>query len=313
MENLKIDTKNHWVIWRAPAQQVQNDMLSWRMLEHNMITGILPFDYYYVDNDICFRYSYHPLQPMGEFFQQKMGDFETISFICEEVLRALEQGEEYLMNKKGYLLLPEWIFWNRFEKKICVCYLPGREETDKNEYVALVEYLMQKTDHSDKRAVAFVYDLYDMVTSEGVVLENIIQYIREKKAEIIDAVPEHIEAVKQEHCKYCFCLRPVLRESAGKLQGIIAKSQETVSYVISQKELAVGRHRESEIYLPFAVISRRHAVFVYENGELYLMDAASKNGTYLNGRKISAYVKTRCKENDVITFADISYRLVQQK
>lgn len=83
--------------------------------------------------------------------------------------------------------------------------------------------------------------------------------------------------------------------------------------MISQKELAVGRRRESEIYLPFAVISRRHAVFIYENGELYLMDTASKNGTYLNGRKISAYVKARCKENDVITFADISYRLVQQK
>jgi hypothetical protein len=247
-----------------------------------------------------------------------------LCFFCEAVLNVLEQGEEYLLSGRGYLLLPEWIFWSSFEKRIALCYLPGREEGTKHEFVTLVEYLLEHTDHADKRAVSFIYGLYDLVTTEGVAVERLLQYIHEKRTE--EASPNHTESAakqredaavpwpqkesRQPQENISFALEPVLSEIPGRLQREFAKSWGTICCAAQKTELMVGRAQESDIYLPFAAVSRKHAVFFYENGRLYLMDMSSKNGTQLDGEKISASVKIPCRENVIVTFADISYRLV---
>lgn len=339
MEELELDEKNCQVIWNTLAEQAQNALLSWRMLENNEIPGILPFDYYYVDNKVYFRCSYAPFERIDCYFRKKHGDFESIFCICEGILKILERGEEYLLGTEGYLLLPEWIFWNRFEKKIAVCYFPGRGGPVRDEYMALVEYLLQHTNHSDKRAVSLIYGLYDMMASESFVIENLLQYLQKgegsggkteeksEEAKRLQKVKETDGTKKQQEPKeangikkqqrvkeqketvICFFLNPVKDSFRGRLQARIAESQKIDGCMEEGQELIIGRQEGSGIYLPFAVISRRHAVFIYENSKLYIMDISSKNGTYLNGKKISAYVKTQCRGNDVITFADISYRI----
>lgn len=335
MEELELDEKNCQIVFGTLAEQAQGALLGWRMLENNEIPGILPFDYYYIDDRVYFRCSYAPFERIDCYFRKKQGDFESILCICEGILKILERGDEYLLGREGYLLLPEWVFWNRFERKVAVCYFPGRVESAKDEYMTLVEYLLQHTDHSDKRAVSMIYELYDMIVSENFVVENFLSFLlkggKSKGAAIEAVVEKEAEAVnklqRQKEKKQrqivrgkkegkagteegdgcCFFLNPVKNSSIGRLQGRIAEEQKTGGCMKEGQELIIGRQTGSDIYLPFDVISRRHAVFMYEGGKLYVMDVSSKNGTYLNGKKISAYVKTQCRGNDVITFADISY------
>lgn len=340
MEELELDEKNCQIVFSTLAEQAQGALLGWRMLENNEIPGILPFDYYYIDDRVYFRCSYAPFERIDCYFHKKQGDFESILCICEGILKILERGDEYLLGREGYLLLPEWIFWNRFERKAAVCYFPGRAESAREEYMALVEYLLQHTDHSDKRAVSMIYGLYDMIASENFVVENFLSYLQksgknkgaateaveEKKAEEEKNLPKQKEKKEKEKKERgtvrekkeekagieegngcCFFLNPVKNSSMGRLQGRIAEEQKPGGCMKEGQEIVIGRQTGCDIYLPFDVISRRHAVFIYEGGKLYVMDVSSKNGTYLNGKKISAYVKTQCRGDDVITFADISY------
>ena len=335
MGELELDEKNCQIVFNTLAEQAQGALLGWRMLENNEIPGILPFDYYYIDDRVYFRCSYTPFECIDCYFRKKQGDFESILCICEGVLKILERGDEYLLGREGYLLLPEWVFWNRFERKVAVCYFPGRTESAKDEFMTLVEYLLQHTDHSDKRAVSMIYGLYDMAASENFVVENFLSFLQkggkskgaaieavgEKEAEAVNKLQRQKEKKRREFVRgkkeekagaeegdgCCFFLNPVKNSSMGRLQGRIAEEQKTGGCMKEGQELVIGRQTGCDIYLPFDVISRRHAVFIYEGGKLYVMDVSSKNGTYLNGKKISAYVKTQCRGNDVITFADISY------
>jgi len=49
----------------------------------------------------------------------------------------------------------------------------------------------------------------------------------------------------------------------------------------------IGRDQDSAVWIDHASISRRHAQVVVANGHARLEDLGSKNGTFLNGRRIS--------------------------
>ena len=97
MGELELDEKNCQVVWNTSAEQAKSSLLGWRMIENNAILGILPFDYYYIDDQIYFRCSYAPLERIDCYFHKNQGSFESIFCICEEILKILERGEEYLL------------------------------------------------------------------------------------------------------------------------------------------------------------------------------------------------------------------------
>lgn len=353
MEELEFIEKRRQVLWKAEAEQAQSGILSWRMLENNEIKGLLPFDYYYVDSRIHFYYTCQSLQKLGDYFEKKEGDFDTLYFICLELLNIILRGQEYLLGQGGYLLAPEWIFWCRGERRLELCYLPGGERELDKDYIRLVEFLMQHTNHKDKKAVEMIYQLYDMLQTEGFVAERLKQYLEElreggnqEQAEIGyrrakegkgDKQREEIERGKtsaihkrggadKEEQAFPYFLKPVAMGKSSDLQKRMLLADREVVLPVLLKETVIGRRTEngrnfflcegketdlSVINLPFQVISRRHALLLCEMGQLFIMDTESKNGTYLNGNKISAYVKTRCKPGDVITFADISFQIFQ--
>jgi pSer/pThr/pTyr-binding forkhead associated (FHA) protein len=59
-------------------------------------------------------------------------------------------------------------------------------------------------------------------------------------------------------------------------------------YWVHFKEMTVGRSASAQIKLadPTGTLSRLHARFSLKNGEVYLTDLGSKNGTYVNGSRI---------------------------
>ncbi|MCQ4367212.1 MAG: FHA domain-containing protein [Sulfolobales archaeon] len=61
--------------------------------------------------------------------------------------------------------------------------------------------------------------------------------------------------------------------------------------------ISVGRSPENVIVIPDPEVSRRHAVLSLENGELYIEDLNSTNGTYVYDGKLFQPVKGRQKLN----------------
>ena len=98
-------------------------------------------------------------------------------------------------------------------------------------------------------------------------------------------------------------VKPQEVESIVKIWDNVYKLQENV-------KTAIGRDEECQLVIPLCQISRQHAVVRFEGGHIGITDISSVNGTFVNGKKISANVETILKENDVITFADISLKLI---
>ena len=72
----------------------------------------------------------------------------------------------------------------------------------------------------------------------------------------------------------------------------------------------VGRQKNCELRLAYGFVSNRHALVNADVNGVYVTDLNSTNGTKVNGEKIPANVKMKCKNNDIISFAGIEYRVI---
>jgi len=71
-------------------------------------------------------------------------------------------------------------------------------------------------------------------------------------------------------------------------------------YGLSLKAVHFGRMPDNQIVFPGSdtSVSRHHASLVFEKGSFYLIDLGSKNGTYINSRKLIPKTKNYLKPHD---------------
>lgn len=74
---------------------------------------------------------------------------------------------------------------------------------------------------------------------------------------------------------------------------------------LTQPQLRMGRHPECEIPIDLNSVSRFHANILKEGDEYVIDDLQSRNGTFVNGRKIEG--PTVLKDNDRIKVCDILF------
>lgn len=73
-----------------------------------------------------------------------------------------------------------------------------------------------------------------------------------------------------------------------------------------QSELIVGRHETCDLSLSDRRLSRRHARFYIEEGQLFVEDLKSPNGTIVNGQRVN---KTDLKNGDTIILGRTHFRV----
>ena len=61
------------------------------------------------------------------------------------------------------------------------------------------------------------------------------------------------------------------------------------SFALERDRMTIGRRPDSDIFLDDVTVSRDHALLVRRNGEFYLDDLGSLNGTYVNRRRIESH------------------------
>jgi hypothetical protein len=69
--------------------------------------------------------------------------------------------------------------------------------------------------------------------------------------------------------------------------------------VIKHFPFSVGRRKDSDLIIADPLVSEKHALFVHENNEVYLVDQASENGTFVNGERV---VRSKVTRNDRVEF-----------
>lgn len=80
------------------------------------------------------------------------------------------------------------------------------------------------------------------------------------------------------------------------------KNEKVLRLTDDQLPLSIGRDKTNRLPIDNNAVSRYHAVITSENGNYYIEDFNSTNGTYLNGRQI---LKDRINPGDAIRIANI--------
>jgi FHA domain len=75
------------------------------------------------------------------------------------------------------------------------------------------------------------------------------------------------------------------------------------------RRLSVGRGTDNDLHFNDPSVSKVHAtLMVNREGTLFLADAGSTNGTFINGRRIAYGEARQVEEGDVVGFGDIEVR-----
>ena len=67
---------------------------------------------------------------------------------------------------------------------------------------------------------------------------------------------------------------------------LLAKNGKQKTFPIPSNVTVIGRRKNCDFRIPLESVSRRHCQLSYEEGNLRIRDLGSRNGTYLNGKKV---------------------------
>jgi predicted component of type VI protein secretion system len=90
---------------------------------------------------------------------------------------------------------------------------------------------------------------------------------------------------------------------------VYPKKGDTFWYTLKKEKISIGRSEDNDITLPDAFSSGHHALIYPSNGGFAVRDNGSKNGTFLNGKKVQG--EAELKKGDEVLIG--STRLIYDK
>lgn len=68
------------------------------------------------------------------------------------------------------------------------------------------------------------------------------------------------------------------------------------AFTLNLSKMSIGRDPDNDIFLDDVTVSRKHATISFENGQYFLADDGSLNGTYVNQERIDSSMIKRGDE-----------------
>ena len=101
---------------------------------------------------------------------------------------------------------------------------------------------------------------------------------------------------------------PVTTEDATWQLNTLTEALGDLTLSVSDS-LSVGRGSDNDVVLGSKQVSRNHAVLSVLNGELYVKDLESSNGTFVNEQRIEGNKSQRLNANDTLGFASFDFQV----
>lgn len=109
-------------------------------------------------------------QSIDTLLESEELNYEMLCRILMRIYGAVECLEGMLLNAGNILLVPEGILVDYRKEEIYLCYYPGNETEIQDALKELLEYLLTKLNHEDKRAVDLAYGIYENIAKRGMSL-----------------------------------------------------------------------------------------------------------------------------------------------
>ncbi len=108
------------------------------------------------------------------------------------------------------------------------------------------------------------------------------------------------EQIKEAEQTKIFTIKADFKEIKQPLPAklkVIAGNDLNLTIDVYTAQINIGRHSDSQLFLQDSSVSRLHAFILNEDGQHLIYDGKSRNGTYLNGQRIT---KQTLQHGDII-------------
>ena len=151
-------------------------------------------------------------------------------------------------------------------------------------------------------------EIYDRVTTKISDLPQLVQNLDFKPVSI-DQIEEFIplpksasEQVAAEYCRMMLSVPGTMNEPVG----IEVRGQVVFGRGFEEQDVDFDL---TEFGGEYKGVSRRHAILQTINGQPYISDTASTNGTHVNGSRLIFGVVHPVEDNDVISFGALHFKV----
>jgi Sec-independent protein translocase protein TatA len=189
------DIEHNYLVLQLP-DQVQGSEYQIRMLQGNVIPGILPCKLRSIDGKYFIYYEITSRQQLSGVLAHHPAGSSQIWSVSRGLGKALESVGRYLLGEEGLLLDPDLIYVDSQTKETSFCYLPFGEENLPDTFRKLTEYLLMHLDHKEEQAVILAYQLYSGTMVENYSVGAVVRDLQQKPMRA-----EHEEKEKREEPK----------------------------------------------------------------------------------------------------------------
>ncbi len=153
-----------------------------------------------------------------------------------------------------------------------------------------------------KHLVLLPLILSAVVVVLGMIVILVLIFNRKGRAREADAAAQ-AEAAKSSELE-----EPMIEAELIDAENIVASDSK--SLILDKNHVSIGRDSSNDIVIPKEAISSLHATIEFKNGNFYLEDNRSTNGTLLNDKRMGESIPVRLKSGDKITFAVYEFRFL---
>lgn len=185
---------DHYLVLKNEQWEENNYQFS--MITENQIPYFLPLEIRSIDgrNDLYYKIS--SLQPIAKLYKNREMKLEDVKTVLMGLTKAFMTAQEYMLEEKHIVILPEYIFMNTKDRQIQMLFDPYFEKEAEDSLKELADYLIVKIDHADQNAVMMGYQFYRTVREDNFVINDIVRLYTENPAKMED-IDDNEETIQQ--------------------------------------------------------------------------------------------------------------------
>ncbi|MBQ7679483.1 MAG: hypothetical protein IJT34_06515 [Butyrivibrio sp.] len=149
------DLKHHYLVIKLTNPD--RDDYQFRMVEQNTLSGFVGCSIHNINGEACLYYEVDGRESLQSRCSTRKLSFEELRRLLQDLCRAGEEAQEYLLDPAGFLLTPQFIFAEPSTGQFLFCFCPGTEE--RHDFNAFAAELIALTDPADAQAADAVYRL----------------------------------------------------------------------------------------------------------------------------------------------------------
>lgn len=151
------------------------------MLQGNEIPGLLKTTIKHIDGKSHYQYDISGKSCLQIRYEKIKLSGNDIRTFMNSLIQVLKEISKYMLDAKGILLSPEYIFCEG--DRYFFCYYPPCSLDLKEEFHRLTEFFVREVDYRDKEGIHLAYTLHKSSMDENYSIEKIMDKMLEEEIE----------------------------------------------------------------------------------------------------------------------------------